>query len=40
MAGLVAKPLSFVYRIEPHAVRMLRVINARGAFLNERARKL
>ena len=36
---LARYPLLLIYRIEPHAVRMLRVINARGAFLNERARK-
>jgi hypothetical protein len=29
-----------IYRIEPRAVRMLRVINARGGYLNERAKKV
>ena len=32
-------PLLLIYRIDPRAVRVLRVINARGAYLNERARK-
>jgi len=31
-------PFLLIYRIEPREVRMLRVINARGAYLNERAR--
>lgn len=36
---LARHPFLPIYRIEPRAVRMLRVINARGAFLNNRARK-
>ena len=32
-------PFLFIYRIEAQAVRMLRVINARGGYLNERTRK-
>ena len=32
-------PFLLIYRIEPREVRMLRVINARGAYLNERARR-
>ncbi len=32
-------PFLLIYRIEPRAVRMLRVINARGGYLNERATK-
>ncbi len=31
-------PFLLIYRIEVREVRMLRVINARGAYLNERAR--
>jgi plasmid stabilization system protein ParE len=30
-------PLLLIYRSEAHAVRMLRVINSRGAFLNDRS---
>ena len=33
-------PFLLIYRIDPHEVRMLRVINARGAFLNDRARRV
>ena len=29
-----------IYRIEPREVRILRIINARGAYLNERARTI
>ena len=31
-------PFLLIYRIEPREVRILRVINARGGYLNERAR--
>ena len=31
-------PFLLIYRVEPRAVQMLRVINARGVFLNQRAR--
>ena len=33
-------PFLLIYCIEPREVRMVRVINARGAYLNERARKV
>lgn len=33
-------PFLLIYRIEPREVCMLRVINARGAYLNERARRI
>ena len=33
-------PFLLIYRIEAREVRMLRVINARGAYLNERARRI
>ena len=33
-------PFLLIYRIEPREVCMLRIINARGAYLNERARKI
>lgn len=32
-------PFLLIYRIEARTVRMLRVINSRGAYLNERARR-
>jgi len=32
-------PFLLIYRIEARAVKMLRVINSRGAYLNERARR-
>ena len=32
-------PFLLIYRIEARAVRMLRVINSRGAYLNERAKR-
>lgn len=32
-------PFLLIYRIDLREVRMLRVINARGAYLNERARR-
>ena len=33
-------PFLLIYRIEPREVRILRIINARGAYLNERARRI
>ncbi len=32
-------PFLLIYRIDLREVRMLRIINARGAYLNERARR-
>ena len=32
-------PFLLIYRIEARAVRMLRVIDSRGAYLNERAKR-
>ena len=32
-------PLLIIYRIETRAVHMLRAINSRGAYLNERAKR-
>lgn len=32
-------PLLLIYRIEPRAVKILRVINSRGAYINERANR-
>jgi plasmid stabilization system protein ParE len=31
-------PFLLIYRIETHAVRMLRLLNSRGAYLNERTK--
>lgn len=33
-------PFLLIYRIDPHEVRILRVIDARGAYLNERAKRV
>ena len=33
-------PFLLINRIDPHEVRMLRVINARGAYLNQRANRI
>ena len=38
--SLSRHPFLLIYRIEPREVRMLRIINARGAYLNERARRI
>jgi plasmid stabilization system protein ParE len=37
--SLTRFPFLLIYRIEARAVKMLRVINSRGAYLNERARR-